>query len=400
MILRTSRGADYQARDMFSDASKVPPPGSRYRSGTGAYGDVDAVEAVPAAGAAIRLLSETGGLLPITVRTGRRGDPDSQPAPSSWEAGVLSQPNVEQSAFDTWSFAIASLQRGGAFFLKSKDRTGRVAELFVMDPRKVVAKVENGEVVFKVREGTKTKTLTRRDVVYVPGYLCRSPFIGSSVVANYAATIGAALALEAFQGRFFENDASPGGVITVPGNPKKPQRDELRDSWEARHAGAGNAHRVGILWGGASYDTVGINLNDAQFIESMGWTVEQVARMYRVPKKMLTGEADETDPEVENLRFATYSLQPWTSRIEQALSMDRDLFPDGSRHAAFNLEPLLRANFSVRATSYREARQGGWMTANEIRRREGMPDHTDGDQLQVTPVGGAPNAHVQMVGDK
>jgi len=396
MILRTSRGADYQARDMFSDASRVPGPGMpRYGSGGGF--DADAIESVPAAGAAIRLLAETGGLLPMNVYQGRRGDPGVTPAPDTWEAAVLAEPSIDQSPFDTWSFTIASLQRGGALLLKAKDNRGRVAELNVLDPRRTRTKIENGAVVFYVRDGSKTKRLTRADVIYIPGYLCRSPQIGSSVTANYAATIGATLQLEQFQDRYFRNDASPGGIITVPGNPKKSVRDEMRESWEARHQG--NPGAVGILWGGAEYGEVGISLADAQFIEAQGWGVEQIARMYRVPKKMLTGEADESDPEVENLRFATYSLQPWTARIEQALSLDRDLFPNPSRHAVMNLEPLLRANFSVRATSYREARQGGWMTANEIRRREGMADHPDGGELQVTPVGGAPNAHVKMVDD-
>lgn len=369
---------------MFADASVIPPPGTRTLGG-----DDDALEAVPAAGAAVRILAETAGLLPVIVRTGHRGDPDSAPDPSSWEAGLLAQPNLEQSPFDTWSYAVASLQRGGAYFLKGKDARGRVAELHVLDPRRITVRVKGGELGFIIREGNGSRTLTRSEIIYVPGYLSRSPYVGCSVVANYATSIGAALALERFQSRYFENDAAPGGVITVPGNPRKPQRDELRESWEARHRG--NPGAVGILWGGATYDAVGINLHDAQFIEAQGWTVAQVARMYRVPLKMLTGDADESNPEVENLRFATYSLQPWTARIEQALSLDRDLFAGGSRYAQFNLEPLLRANFSVRATSYREARQGGWMTANEIRRREGLGDHPEGDELQKTPVGGAPN---------
>ena len=386
MILRTRQGANYEARDMFSQASKIPPPG--YRSGAG-MGGGDALEAVPAAGAAVRLLAETTGQLPVVVRTGRRGDPSARPDPNAWEAGVLAQPNLEQSPFDTWSYAIASLQRGGAFFLKSKDGRGRVAELFVMDPGRVRAKVRDGVVVFEVRDKGRTKTLDRSDVIYVPGYLCKSPFIGSSVVENYATAIGAALALEQFQLRYFDNDAEPGGIITLPGSPKKAQRDEFRESWEARHKG--NPGAVGILWGGATYDSVAINLVDAQFIESQGWSVAQVARMYRVPLKKLTGEEDATDPEVENQNFATYSLQPWASRLEQGLSMDRDLFPDGSRHAAFDLTALLRGNFTTRAKSYREARQGGWLTANEIRRGEGYEDHPEGDQLQKTPVGGAPN---------
>lgn len=393
MIVRTARGADYEARDMFANASNVPPPGSRYGAATGRWVDDDAAGAVPAASAAVRLLAETGGLLPMRVREGMRGDPAAAVRADVPEASVLAQPNYLQSAFDVWSYAIASMQRGGALFLKSKDRAGRVAELFVLDPRRWTPKVEkDGRLVFKVREGTKTKTLDQSSVIYVPGFLSSSPVVGCSVVANHANSMGVALALEEFEARFFQNDATPGGVLTVPGNPKKPQRDELRESWESRHAGVGNAHRVGIVWGGASYESIGISLQDAQFIEAQGFSIAQVARIYRVPVKMLTGEADENDPEVENHRFLTYSLSPWLTRLEQGLSLDRDLFPAGAnRFAEFDTRPLTRTNFTARAKGYREARQGGWMSANEIRRQEGLGDHPDGNGLQQTPVGGAPN---------
>ena len=386
MILRSRHGGDYQARDMFANVGRPPAPGSRaYGHGMGPDDDGP----VPAAGRAVRLLCETGGQLPIIVRQGRRGDPTSRPAPDAWEAGVLAQPNMEQTPFDVWSYAIACLLRGGAHFLKLKDRAGRVAEMYVLDPQRVRTYVDGGQVKFKVRDGNTTRTLTRSDVIYVPGFLARSPFIGCSVVANYAMTMNVAAALEGFQSRFFENDATPGGLITVPGNPKKTQRDELRDSWEARHRG--NPGSVGILWGGATFESVGISLVDAQFIEAQGFSVEQIARIYGVPVKKLNGETGE-NPEVENLDFANFSLSPWTSRLEQGLSLDADLFPDRTRHAAFNFAPFLRGTFGARATSYREARQGGWMTANEIRRGEGLDDHPAGDMLQETPVGGAPNS--------
>lgn len=392
MIVRTARNGDYQARDMFAGASTVPSPGARYGSATGGLRlDDDHAGAVPAATRAIRLLCETGGQLPMTVRSGMRGDPTAAPAPDSWEAGILAQPNLEQSPMDVWSYAIASLLRGGAAFLKGKDNNGRVAELYVLDPRRWYAKAENGSVVVHLKDGSTTKRLTKRDVIYVPGFLASSPSVGCSVVANHAMTLGVARALEEFEARFYANDAAPGGVITVPGNPKKEQRDELRESWEARHQGVGNAHRVGVLWGGATYDSVGISLSDAQFIEAQGFSIAQVARMYGVPLKWLTGDSDESDPEVENLRFANFSLSPWTTRLEQGLSLDRDLFPDPGRFAKMDLSQLERGTFSARATAYREARQGGWMTANEIRRPEGLPDHPDGGDLQKTPVGGAPN---------
>lgn len=404
MILRTAFSREVESRDMFVDSSRVPPPGQYSGGGsvTGQFVDYEMARSLPAAGRAVRLLAETVGQLELAVFQREPDKVAPKPAIDSPQWAILhDRPNFLpwQSPFVIWSYAIASMLRGGAGFLKTKDRRGRVVELFLMDPRKFRPKLKNGVMTFKVREGNQMKTLSTSDVIYVPGLLSASPHIGCSIFEDYANTVGVALAQQDFEGRFYANDATPNGLIRIPGNPNKDRRDEFRDSWESRHGGVYNSHRVGLLWAGAEYEAIGISLRDAQFIEAQKFSIAQLARITGVPRRLLEDEVDTENPELENLRFLTYGVGPWIQRLAQGLHADDDLFPDKRFFPRFLTNALLRGDFRSRAQGYREARQGGWLTANEIRGEEGWDAHPDGDVLQKTPVGGAPNAHVSLVDD-
>jgi phage portal protein BeeE len=99
------------------------------------------------------------------------------------------------------------------------------------------------------------------------------------------------------------------------------------------------------------------------------------------------------------MRFLQFGLAPWMARLEQGLSADADLFPVADMRVRFEPDGLLRADIKTRYEAYRLARQGGWITGNEIRCKEGLPEITGGDELQQTPVGGAPNTPAPAVAD-
>jgi HK97 family phage portal protein len=181
-------------------------------------------------------------------------------------------------------------------------------------------------------------------------------------------------------------------ILKHPGNPSPEQRREVRDGFEARHQG--QPGRPALAWGGWDFDTLPINLQDAQFIEAKQYSVQDIGRMLGIPSGLLNdpNAPGGDSPEQENMRLLQHGVAPWMTRLEDALEADADLFPEPDWSVEMDDQGFLRADIQTRWNAYRLGRQGGWITANEVRAREGLPGVDGGDQIQETPVGGAPNS--------
>lgn len=386
---------------MFGAAydSSVPIPRASQAGGNFSYsrrrvGLADAV-GVPAFMRGVRLICDTAAGFPMHVYRGvgsNRVLLDEAP-----QLSLLRAPGGRDfTPQQIWSYTFASMIRGGAYLIKVKDSRNRVQQLLPVDPELVVPKYKDGTLRFHIKDRPNGRVVTkvgRETILYVAGILVDHPVIGTSVVSAFRHELGTQLTRQEFEGRYLANDGFPGVVLRHDGNVTKDQRDELRDSFEARHAGAGNAGRPAVLWGGWEIERLSMTMTDAQFIESQRFSVQEVGRMLGIPPGLLNDPDDRgtLSIEQENMRFLQYGLEPWMTRLEQSLATDQDLFPEADWHVELDPQRLLRADIRNRYDAYRLARQGGWITANEIRRIEGLPEAEGGDEIQQTPVGGAPN---------
>jgi len=375
----------------------MPGQGIGLATSAGQYVTPDKAVTLPSALACIRRLAETTASLPLKVyRETPTERVEAQDAPQ-WML-LHDRPNREQSPFDFVSYIVASMNGwGGAFMQKAKStvRTdARVTELLPLDPARCTPIVRDGELIFRVfRSGASYVELSRSDVLYVPFVLFSDPLIGMSPINVHREALGAALRQDEFAARFWANDATPGLVISAGMGSTRQQREEARESWQAQHRGASHAHKAAVLPDGFTVQSIGISPRDAQFIEGRKYAVEEVARIFSLHPSDI-GAADDqprVSMEEKNRRLLQFSIGPIMARIEQALRRDDDLFPDRDLVPCFVPDELLRADTAVRYAAALQGKQGGWLTANEIRRSEGLPPHPDGDELQVTPVGGAPN---------
>jgi HK97 family phage portal protein len=398
LIIRTP-GGRAEVRDMFAGTSTIPQPMMSRGGWSNAGRLVSADDAVglPAALAAVRLLAETTGELPCIVRRDGEAEPERVPTSSQWSL-LHNEPNEDQSPFDFFAYLVASLQQSNAYILKTKSRR-QVMELIPLDPETVFPFHKDGQMQYRVYREGKSTLLTREDIIHIPGVLWRHPYIGVSPIAMHRNSLGASLAAEEFGNRFFTNGGAAGGIIEVPDNPNKQQKEEIIEGWNAGHRGVANAHKTGLLTNGAKYQPLGVTMQDAAYVESQRFSVQQIARIFRVPASMIGDDSAQkpsnTHPEVVNQAFLQFSLQPWLTRIEQGLAKDPDLFPTRTLKPSFVVEAILRADITSRYQAYLWAKQAGWLTANEIRAKEDMPEIEGGDQLQATPVGGAPNPEPQ-----
>src|SRR6185312_1741019 len=376
MILKTP----YGDRELFSAFdSSVPIPRPSQWGGALSYAGkrvtLEETIGLPAFMRAIRLLCETSANMPLLLSKGLA--PEKEVLLNAEQHDVLRQPNPDMTAFQVWSFTYASLLRGNALLWKVKVR-GKVKALFPLIPDLVKIKRRDGELVYEIRSragGPVTRTVTRTDVIHIPGIVLNDPAIGVSLVTAFRHGIGTSLARQEFEGRFLANDGQPGVVLKHPDSPSESQRQELRASFEARHAGASSAGRPAMMWGGWSIDRIAVSLSDAEFIAAQRFSVQDVARMTGVPSGMLDEpplKSVTTTPETENMRFLSYGLTPWQVRLGQGLALDEDLFPGPGWNVEHDHTELLKPDMKTRFEGHRLSRQGGWKTPNEIREAEGL----------------------------
>lgn len=395
MILATTRGrhatAAVEAR--AADWSGFYPPPSPVGRGVTSAGVPFGVE-VPAIACAVRLVSET--IAGFVMRTYRGSASDRQPVHDTWQADLFQDPEPGASSFTLWEDVVTSIELCSGAFLRKLKAMGRVVAIEALDPDYM--RVTSRDGVRRIEGWVERRRVDLTDqVVYIRGW---SPIPaaaeGIGTTKLHRQSIRGARDYEEYRGRYFANDATPGLVLTHPGQPTKEQRVDLLRSWVRRHSGPGGRLLPGMVWGGMDVKQLQSSMRDSQGTELADAIVRDVAREFRIyPASLLhaavASVAGITSTEHTADTFMRFSLQGRMRRIERALAADVDLFPDRAIYPRFDTAEFTRGDTSTIATKLHQLVQVGAMTANEARAELGYPPHPDGDQLQSTPVGGAPN---------
>lgn len=204
--------------------------------------------------------------------------------------------------------------------------------------------------------------------------------------------IGLALAAEEFGARLFGNGTQLGVTYEHPGKLSEEAYKRLQGSIEKRHQGLTNAHRLMILEEGMKASQVGIPPENAQFLETRKFQVEEIARFYRMPLHKIGHLERSTNNNIEHqaIEFVTDTMQPWLTRWEQAVY--RDLLTERERmeyYAEHLVDALLRGDTVSRYQAYSVGRNGGWLSANDIRERENM-NPVEGGDVYLVPLNMVP----------
>lgn len=293
------------------------------------------------------------------------------------------EPNPEMTSFVFRETLMSHLLLwGNAYAQIVRNGRGEVLGLYPLMPNKMkVDRDERGNLYYEYSRTTEdTNTLGKKqkvilrpsDVLHIPG-LGFDGLVGYSPIAMAKNAIGLAIATEEYGAKFFANGATPGGVLEHPGIIKDPQK--IRDSWNAAYQGSANAHKVVVLEEGMKYQSIGISPEQAQFLETRKFQINEIARIFRVPPHMV-GDLEKSsfsNIEQQSLEFVKYTLDPWVVRWEQAMTRVLLLDSEKPRYfIKFNLEGLLRGDYQSRMNGYAIGRQNGWMSANDIRELENL----------------------------
>lgn len=398
---RMSRGPalDRKSFDPFDYPWSSGPPPEEWLRGAVASSPSSAM-GVPALLGVISLIAGAVAQCSMLVFSGD-GD-DRKRATGTWQWDLLhSRPApAPSSPSQVRADLAASLAGSGQFALRKYPLRQKVSQLRVLDPRKVKPKWKNGAVVYEDSTEGDMVERTSREIIFGRLFSPTGGLCGTSPITHLRRSTQAALARDEYQSRVMQNNAAPGLIYKSRAQLTQDQANAWADNYMAQHAGPPNAGKPTIIGSQDDMEVIPVSLRDLQFVEQNQVTREVIAGAYHLPTVYL---GDGARPPVYEDRFnlTTFCLGPILTAIDDALTADATLFPPGKPMFVEMLpDALLRMSTRERYASYKDARQAGVMTSNEIRGIENLPPHEDGDILQTTPVGGAvPESAITPVTD-
>jgi HK97 family phage portal protein len=339
----------------------------------------------------VRVLSEAVASLPLILYR-RLPDGGKERATKHPMFSIVGRrPNGWQTRFEWIESSMAHLCLRGAAYSRIVGNPAGGVQLMPMHPDRVRAVLsDSGRITYEYQPVGGNKVVLLQDEVLRVPFMVLDGVTPISVIGAQRESIGVSMAAQDYGARFFANDARPtGGYVTWDaGNRFKDEEEEkkFRENWQRYMVGP-NRHKTAFLKPGMKFNELGMNNEDAQFLETRKFLRSEIAGMFRVPPHMIADLDRSTNNNIEHqgIEFVTHTIGPWLARWEQALS--RDLLSDADQEDyffEFLTAGLLRGDSKARADYLKIAiSQGGWMSRNEARAIENMNKQDGLDEFLV-----------------
>lgn len=294
-------------------------------------------------------------------------------------------PNDNMTALVFWSMLMQwKLAWGNGYAEIERTNRGEPIALWPIHPSRVVPMYVDGLVVYKVLpDSMEPDYIPAADMLNIVG-LTDDGVKGYSVLQIGVESIGRAIAVQKFGAAFFGNNTTLGTLFEYPRVLSEKARNNIRQSWK-EYSTASNAHKSFILEEGLLVKNAGVPPEQAQMLETMEFTIDDVARWFRCPphkiQHFLRAQGWST-LEVANTEYVTDTLQPHATSIEQELR--RKLLNGTGLYAKFDFRTLMRGDSPSRATYYKNMLDCGAMSPNDIREAEDLNPVDDGDTYYIS----------------
>lgn len=354
--------------------------------------------------ACIRVLSEDVAKIPIHLKR-QRSDGGSDIITDHNLARLLNVPNSWQTSYEFRQMMMAGLGlRGNSIAVLIRNGRGEIQRIIpIRSNGFTVYSAEDGTLFYQIAKlGTHDLAVLRDVPLLVPQedilhlrWMPLDGIHGVSPITYAREAVGLSLAAEKHGAASFGNAAKPQGVLKHPAQLTRETAEKLREQWREVYQGPANAGKTMVLEEGMTFEPLKLSNEDAQFLESRKFQVEEIARIFRVPPHMIMHleRATFSNIEQQSLDYVTNTLMSWFELWESA--MNRDLLRTKERQQGYYFEfdanRILRGNVKDRFASYATARQWGWMSVNDIRKKEGLNPIAGGDNYlqpaNMVPVG-------------
>jgi HK97 family phage portal protein len=309
---------------------------------------------------------------------------------------VLRKPNGFQTMqlfIEQWVFSL--LNHGNAYILKERDQRGVVVRMFVLDPNRVRPLVaQDGSVYYQLQEDDlsgvteSVPAAPASEIIHDRINCLFHPLVGISPIFACALAATQALRIQRNSAKFFENMSRPSGILTAPAQISDEVANRLKTTWQQNYGGE-NVGKVAVLGDGLTYTAMSVNPIDAQLVEQLKLSAEQVCAVFHVPAYMVGAAAVPANNNVEALyiKYFGQCLQKYIRRIEDGLDDGMGLtnVPGKVLGTMFDLDDLLRMDSSTLTTTLKDQVGAGITAPNEARQR-----------LNLGPVAGGASPLLQQ----
>lgn len=342
--------------------------------------------------ACVNVIAEDVGAMNVRLMQGVSGDEiEDEEVYDHPILELLSQPNPLMSGNDLLAITSAHLDlEGNAFWYIVKASDGTPIEAYPLRPDKtfLVQSKANPLAIegyaFRQERGADIP-FDVNEIVHFKNFnpLGNYPFPsrGRGVVQSSAVTIDTDEYARQYDRNFFLNSARPDGVLTYQGDLSDSDYRRLKEQWNTEHQGVANARRTAILKNGMDYKEVGMNRSQMEFIEQRRFTRDEILAMFRVPKTILgiTEDVNRANAEASNYVYGLRVLEPRFKKVCNTLNeFLLPLFNDPQYYLSFDTPVPENREQTILAYG---AGLDKWLTRNEIRRMEGLPETTRGDMF-------------------
>jgi len=337
--------------------------------------------------ACVKILSEDIASLPLSVYKKQENGNIIEIDDHNADNLISKQPSPLYTPFVFHETLIShAASWGNGYAIMHSNNRGEIEELEILDPTKVTPKVQNVDGkrrVFYHLDGQK-QPLTSDEVLHIPA-LSMNGIEGKSPITVLRETVGEAMAMVEHGNAFYANGAKLTGVIEYPSKMTEEGLKNLRASWNNLHTGR-DAQGTAILEGGATFKPISLKPEDLLFIENRKFSVEEIARAYRIPLHMLNSldRATFSNIEQQSIDYVKNCLTPWVKRIEA--EYNRKLFTpseQGRYFVKFDLESRLEGDSKAQAEFYSRMFQIGVYSQNDVRQKLGHNPIEGGDEYYV-----------------
>ncbi len=362
------------------------------KTAAGVQVTANAALSISAVYACVRVLAESVASLPLFVYRRRSGGGKDRAVDHALYSILHDQPNSDMTSFVFRETMMVHLLLWGNAYAQIVPE-GMYVSLWPLHPARMhVDRGPDGELRYRYYQGDiydldrrtllEPNEFSAQQILHIPG-LSFNGITGLSPIAYHRQALGLALAAEEYGARFFGNDSTPNGILKLKnGKLTKEQRDLLRAEWQRLHGRSG-ANSVAIMDADLDWQSVQMPNEDAQFLGTRSFQVEEIARVFRVPLHMIQHETKDTSwgsgIEQLGIGYVTYTLRPWLVRWEQELN--RKLFGPierGRYFCEFLVDGLFRGDAKSRAEALHIQLQDGIINADEWREIENMNPQPDG----------------------
>ena len=330
---------------------------------------------------AVRLLSESISILPINVYEREKNGDKSLAINNPSYNLVHNEPNNYMSSVTFFEKIMMDLCLSGNSFVRIVRNGGGTPEaLLPLNAQDVKVKMSDGQIFY--HNNNSDNIYDDYDILHFKG-VSQDGILGLSPITQNANAIGWGMALEEYGNKYFTNSAKLSGVLETDRALSEQAIERLKNSFSNTYNQLKNAQSTAILEEGLSFKPITISPEQSQFLASRVFSISEVARMFNIPTFMLQEHSKSSFNNIESLSqsYVTYTLMPYIRRMES--EMNRKLFKTSEKGRVFvewNVNGLLRGNIKDRTDSYKTALTNGYMTINEVRRKENMNSIVEGDE--------------------